>query len=130
MELEIQQAPSAVLVLADSNFMNLCKDPMEYLGRLKQALAKRAERLAINISIFTASGKYGLGRIDESIPVIDIDDKNKTAFGQTLENASILFEELVVITNVPDDPYISMVREMAHNTSKIMTQYKYERKAA
>lgn len=128
MELEIQQAPSAVLVLADSNFMNLCKDPMEYLTRLKAALAKRAEKMAITISIFTASGKYGLGKVDETLPVIEIDDKNKTAFGQTLENASLLFEEVVVITNVPDDPYMSMVREVATNTSKIMAQYKYERK--
>lgn len=128
MELNIQQAPSAVLILADSNFMNLCKDPLEYLGRLKIALATRAEKLAMNICIFTTSGKYGLGNIDGTLPIIDIDDKNKTAFGQTLENASLLFEELVVITNVPNDPYISMVREMATNTSKIMTQYKYERK--
>lgn len=126
--MEAMQTPSAVLVLADSNFMNLCEDPAEYLNRLRRALAARAERMSCVFSLFTVSGKFGLSKLDRSLSVIDIDDKNKTAFGQTLENASMLFEELVVISNTPDDPYMSMVREVGTSTSKILTQYKYERK--
>jgi len=126
--MEAIQTPSVVLVLADSNFMNLCKDPVDYINRLRQVLAARAERMACVFSLFTVSGKYGLSNLDRSLNVIDIDDKNKTAFGQTLENASMLFEELVVISNTPDDPYMSMVREVGTSTSKILTQYKYERK--
>lgn len=130
-KMEIQEStPNVVLLLVDSNFVNLCSDPVEYISRLKNALNTRAERLHTTISLFTVSGKYGLSKLDTSINVIDIDDKNKTAFGQTLENASIFFEELVTISNTPNDPYMSMVREVATTTSKIMTQYKYERKAA
>ena len=126
--MEAIQTPSVVLVLADSNFMNLCKDPVDYITRLRNVLAARAERMSTVFSMFTVSGKFGLSNLDRSLNVIDIDDKNKTAFGQTLENASMLFEELVVISNTPDDPYMSMVREVGTSTSKILTQYKYERK--
>jgi len=121
---------SVVLIVADTNFHNLCKDPAEYMTRLKAALAARADKMSTAISLFTISGRFGLTKVDPEFAVIEIDDKNKTAFGQALENASILFEELVTITNTPDDPYMSMVREVATNTSKTMTHYRYERKAA
>jgi len=126
--MEIQSSSSAVLVVADGNFRNLCKDPTDYLARLKKALAERAARLQTAISFFTISGKYGVSNIDSDFSVIEIDDKNKTAFGQTLENTALLFEEMVAVSNTPDDPYMTTVREVATETGKTMTHYKYERR--
>ena len=65
--------PVSMLVIADSNFINLCKNPDEYMTRLKEALKKRREQ---GVDLYTVSGRYGLGNIDNELRTIDVQHKN------------------------------------------------------
>jgi len=114
-----------ILVVVERNFINLCLDPEEYITTFKDKVTARSDNKA---SFFTVSGYYGLGNVDTTIPLIDVMDKNKTMFRQMLENSAQLFDEVVVITSVPDDPYIESAREVATVTSKTFTRYGYPRK--
>lgn len=118
-------SPSVILVIADSNFVNLCVNPVEYLVRLKTFIDQRPGNGA---KLYTVTGKYGVGHIDSSIEVVQLDDRNKTIFGQTLENCSMLFDELLTITVSPTDPFIATAKEVMLNASKTITQYGYNRK--
>lgn len=111
-----------ILVVVESNFVNRCLDPQDYITNFKNKVSAKNDNRA---SLFTVTGKYGLTNIDKTIPAIDVMDKNKTMFRQMLENSSTLFDQVVVITSVPNDPYIESAREVATNTSKTFTQYGY-----
>lgn len=116
---------SIILVVADSNFANLCKDPVEYVSLLKErVLAKRQG----DAMLYTVTGKYGISNIDKTIPTLDVEDRNKTLFSQTLENSTMLFDELMVISIHENDPYILAAKEVVTTASKTSTHYKYERK--
>ena len=119
------ESSNIVLVVSDSNFMNLCKDPFEYITQLKTRLAERAKGA---ITLFTVSGKYGLSNIDSTLPLIPVDDKNKTLFGQTLENATMMFDELLTITVSQNDLCLSTACEVVTNANKTITKYGYQRK--
>ncbi len=114
-----------ILVVVESNFINLCKNPQEYVNAFKDKVAAKKDCKA---SLFTVTGRYGLTNVDKTIPAIEVTDKNKTMFRQILENNSGLFDEMVVITSVPDDPYIESAREVALGASKTFTRYGYPRK--
>lgn len=111
-----------ILVVVESNFINLCRDPQVYVSDFKDKVVAKSHNRA---SLFTVTGKYGLTNVDKTIPAIEVMDKNKTMFRQMLENSSTMFDEVVVLTSVPDDPYIESVREVATNTSKTFTRYGY-----
>lgn len=115
-----------ILVVADSNFINLCKNPHDYVKLLKERVANLYEN---NATIHTVSGKYGIANIDSSIPVVDINDRNKTLFSQTLENSSMFFDELLAISTVDKDPYIESAREVVTLSNKTFTHYRYPRKS-
>lgn len=117
---------TVILVVVDSNFINLCKDPHDYVRLLKTRVADMHNGTAV---IHTVSGKYGLGNIDTSIPVVDVNDRNKTLFSQTLENASMFFDELLAISTVDKDPYIESAREVVTSGNKTFTHYRYPRKS-
>lgn len=114
-----------ILVVVESNFINLCRNPQDYVNNFKDKVSAKNDNKA---SLFTVSGKYGLTNIDKTIPAIEVMDKNKTMFRQMLENSSTLFDAVVVITSVANDPYIESAREVATNTNKTFTQYGYPRK--
>lgn len=115
---------SVVLVVADSNFVSLCKDSVEYLARLRKILGDRTT----NVTVMTVSGRYGVNSIDNSFKQLIVDDKNKTVFGQTLENVAGMVDELLVVSNVSGDPFISAAKEVLGNAQKTITTYRYERK--
>lgn len=114
-----------ILVVVESNFVNLCQNPQDYISNFKDKVSAKNDNKA---SLFTVSGKYGLTNVDKTIPAIEVMDKNKTMFRQMLENSSTMFDAVVVITSVPNDPYIESAREVATNTNKTFTQYGYPRK--
>lgn len=114
-----------ILVVVESNFINLCRDPQDYINNFKDKVSAKNDNKA---SLFTVSGRYGLTSVDKTIPAIEVMDKNKTMFRQMLENSSTMFDAVVVITSVPNDPYIESAREVATNTNKTFTQYGYPRK--
>jgi hypothetical protein len=124
--MDTQQCGNVVLVVVDSNFINLCADPFGYMARLKAKLTEQSADQGL--TMFTVSGKYGLSNIDDSIGVIPVDDKNKTVFGQTLENVTMLFDKLVTITIAQNDPFLSMACEVVTNANKPYTKYGYQRK--
>jgi len=115
---------SVVLVVADSNFINLCKDPSEYLTRLRTILGKRST----NVTVMTVTGRYGVNSIDTAFKQLAVDDKNKTVFGQTLENVAGIVDELLVVTNTASDPFMSAAKEVLGNAQKTITTFGYERK--
>jgi hypothetical protein len=122
--MDLAQPSSIVLILADSNFINVCVDPNAYVGRLKDLLAKRAD----NAKVYTVSGRYGLSQVDQSIPIIQVDDRNKTIFSQTLENSAMIFDEMITVSIVPTDPFMTVAREVLTKVNKTITQYRYQRK--
>lgn len=123
--MEAVDGNSVVLLVADSNFVNLCNDPAGYVERLKNLINKRGDG---NVQIMTISGRYGLSGVDKDIRVIEVDDKNKTLFGQHLENISMFFDELLVVTISPTDSYMLVAKEVVTNACKTFTQYGYQRK--
>lgn len=116
------QNSSIILVVVDSGFANLCEDPSAYVTRLKDILGKRS---LDKLTIMTVSGRYGLSSVAEDIKAVDVDDKNKTMFSQTLENVSGIFDELLVITNSSNDNFIQAAREVMGNASKTITTFGY-----
>jgi len=122
----IEVPSTTILVVADSNFINLCKDPHTYVETLKVRVAELHNGTAV---IHTVSGKYGIANIDNSIPIIEVNDRNKTLFSQTLENASMFFDELMAISTVEKDPYIESAREVVTSGNKTFTHYRYPRKS-
>ncbi|MNR22234.1 hypothetical protein D3C85_1391760 [compost metagenome] len=116
---------SIILVVADSNFVNLCKDPVEYVNLLKERVVTNRKGDAL---LYTVTGKYGISNIDKEMPTLDVEDRNKTLFSQTLENSTMLFDELMVISVNENDPFILAAKEVVTTASKTSTHYKYPRK--
>lgn len=116
---------SIILIVADSNFVNLCKDPVEYVSLLKERVLVARNGDA---SLYTVTGKYGISNIDATIPTLDVVDRNKTLFSQTLENSTMMFDELLVISVNDNDPFIIAAQEVVTHASKTSTKYGYERK--
>lgn len=124
--MEPVESSTTILVVADSNFTNLCQDPQGYVKRLKERVA---ELRAGNTFLYTVSGRYGLSNVDGSLPVIEVNDRNKTLFSQTLENSSMFFDELMAISiAVENDQFIKSAREVVTSANKTFTHYKYPRK--
>lgn len=116
---------TVILVLADSNFANLCDDAKAYIKLFKERVLAARSGDAL---LYTVTGKYGINGIDSSIPTLDVNDRNKTAFSQALENSTMLFDELMVISINENDPYIVAAKEVVTTASKNSTQYRYKRK--
>lgn len=125
MMLEPQDSFITIMVVADSGFVNLCKDPQSYVATLKERINALYGN---NVILSTVSGKYGIGHIDPTIISIEINDRNKTLFSQTLENSSMLFDELVAISIFEKDPFIETAREVVTTANKTFTHYRYPRK--
>lgn len=122
--MDIVKQPTFVLLLADSNFVNLCLNPEESVGRLVDNMTKSRD-----LCLYTVSGRFGLEKLNnDKLQLTDVEDKNKTSFSQTLENASMIFEEMIVLSNTPEDPYLVAAREVATNNGKTFTIYKYHTK--
>lgn len=120
----VESIGNTVLVIADSNFVNICKDPQDYVTRLKSIIAGRGK----STRLVTITGRYGLSNVDSSINAIQVEDKNKTLFGQHLENISMVFDELLIVTLNPTDPYVLAAKEVVTNSNKTITQYAYARR--
>ena len=118
------QSSKVVLVVTDSGFNGLCADPVDYLARLHKHFETRSDP----VTLMTVSGKYGLSSVDNKFIVVSVDDKNKTIFGQTLENVASMFDELLAVTNSISDPYILVAKEVLGNAGKTITTFGYERK--
>lgn len=118
--------PTTLLVIADSNFANLCKDPDNYLEKLKTVVNEHRDQ---EVVLYTVPGKYGISSLDKDIQTVPgVTDKNKTVFMQTLENNAVLYDELIVISIANEDNYINGAKEVMTQLNKSITHYRYNRK--
>ena len=115
-----------VLVICDSNFANLCVGPDEYVVRLREVIRKR---VGGEVNIVTVSGRYGLSNVEAELPTIDVEDRNKTLFIQTVENHAPAFDELQIVSITDTDPFIEGVAESMSGLHKNITRYKYNRRS-
>ncbi len=115
----------SVLVICDSGFMNLCQEPFDYMGKLYGVLKKR---LGENVKIYTVTGKYGLSLADPTLPVYSVENKNKTAFIQDIENIHNQVDELLILSLISVDQYLEGAAERMASHHKTITRYGYPRK--
>ena len=119
--------PTSILVIADSNFINLCQDPEQYLDKLKTVVGSRKEE---GVVLYTVPGKYGIHNLDKNVAELpNVQDKNKTVFMQTLENSNLMFDELLIVSIAEEDNYINGAKEVMTSLNKSFTHYRYQRKS-
>lgn len=121
----MQEVNRTILVIADSNFKNLCDDPKSYIDKLYSVLKGRHD---VPVSIVTVSGRYGLSDLDEGIGVLEVEDRNKTLFVQTIENAAANIDELQIVSLSESDPFIEGAAGMLSSLHKNITRYGYKRR--
>jgi len=121
----IEDSFITILLVADRNFRNLCVDPQTYIEDLKERIPKLRQGI---VTLCTVSGAYGLSSVDNTLPVIEVTDRNKTLFSQTLENSSILFDEMITISISDKDQFIAAARDVTTGMNKTYTTYKYRRR--
>jgi restriction endonuclease len=110
----------SVLIVAEPDFGPASKDPHEYLSKLNNFLTKRA--VDSNLRVVTVGGRYGVPAEN----VLDIDDKNKTAFVKSLDDHLNQFNEVVIIANFEKDPFLDALGIRLAELSKSFTIYGYE----
>lgn len=115
------QPPSGgiTLVVTDSNFNRVVDGLEDYISKLDAILTKKGATMV------TVSGKYGISDIRPDILALEVDDRNKTNFGQTLENLSGHFDEVLIITTGGFCNYLNAVNEVATDNNKTITKYGY-----
>lgn len=118
--------PVSLLVIADSNFINICNDPNAYLEKLKNVVEQK--RGKENVVLYTVPGKYGISSLDKEMDNIPVQDKNKTVFMQTLENMANMFDELLIVSIAEEDIFIKGAKEVMTTLNKSFTHYRYARK--
>lgn len=111
-----------MLIVIDSTFERTVVDLDAYMSKLNEIIVKR------EVTPITVVGKYGISKFKEDIVCLEVDDKNKTNFGQTLENFSNHFDEVLIITSGGYCNYLSMVNEVATDNNKTITRYGYPTK--
>lgn len=110
----------SVLIVAEPDFMHKGKDTDAYMEKLNKFLTKRAGDSKFRP--VTVTGNYGLSLET----VIEVDDRNKTSFGKSLEDHLVQFDDIVIITNFEKDPFIDVLSARAAELSKPFTIYSYE----
>lgn len=110
----------SVLVICERDFSQRGKDCDSYITKLNGFLTTRAGESTYRP--VTVSGNYGL----PFETIIDVDDRNKTSFIRSLDDSLQQFDEIVIITNFENDPYIEALSNRAAELSKTFTIYGYE----
>lgn len=114
-----------ILIICDSGFGNLCDSPLDYLTRLKGIIGERTNN---DYLLHTVTGKYGLSEVDPSIQTLEIEDRNKTSFVQTIENMVDQTSELIIISLVDYDAHIEALASALSERCITIRRYKYARK--
>lgn len=118
--LEAQPSSSStVLLIVDNTFINTVDNLDDYLTRLKTMLEAKDK------IIVTVSGRFGLTKVDSSLPFLEVEDRNKTIFSHGIENHSGYFDEVLLITRFETCNYINSVIDVATENNKTVTKYSY-----
>jgi len=111
----------SVLVVAEPDFVPTVKDKMQYFSKLNAWLSRRTGDS--NLRGVSVSGRYG---VDMTGDVIEVDDKNKTAFIKSLDDHLMQFNEFVIIANYENDAFVTALTNRLTELSKPFTIYGYE----
>lgn len=109
----------SVLVLCEPEFLHRVDNKEAYLSKLNSFLLKRAGES--NLRMVSVDGRYGM----PAETAINVDDKNKTAFVKSLDDHLNQFDEVVIIANFENDPYIVALSNCVGELSKTLTIYGY-----
>lgn len=109
-----------ILIVADSGFYRLCVNPEQYITQLKNLLSESSQG---DCDLKTVTGKYGLK--SSEIEALEIEDRNKTVFVQTIENLTFQCDELIVISIIPNDPYLDALIGSLTARHTCIRRYKY-----
>lgn len=111
----------SVLVTSDTGFKAAVKDFQKYIEKLNDFLIKKNEEKDIQLS--SVKGKYCF---DDTLALIDIDDKNKTSFVKSIGDYLNKFDEVVIITNYFHEPFLESLRTQLKEENKATTVFSYE----
>jgi hypothetical protein len=111
----------SVLVVAEPDFVPTVKDKMQYFSKLTAWLTRRTGDS--NLRGVSVTGRYG---VDMGGDVIEVDDKNKTAFIKSLDDHLMQFNEFVIIANYENDAFVTVLTNRLTELSKPFTIYGYE----
>lgn len=110
----------SVLVIAEPDFVRTVDDIDKYFEKLNAFLTIRAQDS--NLRTVTVSGRY----TTPIETIIDVDDKNKTAFIKSLDDHLNQFNEIVIIANFEKDMFVDALTNRLTELSKSFTIYGYE----
>lgn len=110
----------SVLVIAEPDFLPASLDSQGYFNKLNHFLERRSGDS--NLRLVTVSGRYGVPFEN----VIEVDDKNKTAFVKSLDDHLNQFNEIVIIANFEKDMFVDALTNRLAELSKSFTIYGYE----
>lgn len=121
---ETEKLKVKALVVTDGIFEKQCDDPIAYIAKLKDNINKNAFKF---VELVSFEGSHGICGVDSTIASLDLDTKNKTAFIQSLENNSALFDELIII-RIAEDTFVNGAKQSVTEMNKPIYTFGYNRK--
>lgn len=110
------------LILCDTNFNNVCEDPIGYLTKLEKVIKSNYGE---NSTLNTITGKRGLTAVDYEIDSLEIFEKNKTVFKESFEEHMNKFDYLILLT-LKEDQYLGAISDLCSEYRKTIIRYKYK----
>lgn len=93
------------LVISDGRFIQTGQDIELYLQKLFRFIHTKEE--GKEVVVMTVTGKYG---ISSDLPVLNVDDKNKSVFANIIVDRINYFNEIIFISNCKKEPYLYHLR--------------------
>lgn len=109
-----------ILLVVDSGFYRLCTNPEGYITQLKFLITDNNKG---DFNLKTVTGRFGVK--DSEIEALEIEERNKTVFVQTIENLSFQCDELVVVSIASADPYLDSLINALTAKHTCIRRYKY-----
>lgn len=112
-----------VLIISDHGFEHRIHNLKEYSQKLLEFIVKRTK--GKSLSFKTVSGKY-MFYPNCGIPTIEIEDRTKTVFTNSIIDNLGKIDEIIIITNHPDEPFLESLQNKIGEVKKSLTIYSYQ----
>lgn len=113
-----------ILIVSDINFENNVKDLNDFREKLNTFInAKCAPNGAL---LYSVTGKYCY---DNTLTLIEIDDKNKTVFIKSILDHINKFNDVFIISNYTHEVYLEGLRKALNQEDVQSTVFWYEDKS-
>lgn len=109
------------LILCDNRFIYEACDRELYLSKLFNFIHKKEE--GKEIEIMTVSGRYG---ISKTLPLLIVDEKNKSGFANAVLDRLNYFNEIIFISNFNKEQYLYHLKTKLQEKEIPMTVFNYE----